>query len=386
MRRLQDHSDPEYWSKPAKTPVSSQRRSCKLPTEDFVPPCWASFSSGRQPSCSPSSRHNAPFALQAFNIQQWIRTNRGWRNIQKKRSKIKREHNLKKGTKETKLIGENIQVPIQVPTLALKTTDEVSSAEALIILFFLRNSLCTRKEQEQNIFVSYKIFWGCFNKLFFVFVCIFRSASSNSFFLFNHLKNFLFFSFLHWFIQHIRGFCARTKRTPLLYLFNEDRRGLRLFAPGGCGHLYLVASYGTTVQRNYEAVTTCGKMLVVAAVLKLSVLGRAPLHSWDTLSSMSFFHACNESGLWSERALDTITKFPFVTVEKGQAFNAPCPEGSTAPCAEPKIVSQLKAIKERNSSIATVFYMNSVLSWYFYHMVRFFSCHYIINQPSDSTK
>ena len=123
-------------------------------------------------------------------------------------------------------------------------------------------------------------------------------------------------------------------------------------------------------------------LVYVAAVLRLGAFGRAPLHSWDTLSSMSFFHACNESGLWSERALDTITKFPFVTVEKGQAFNAPCPEGSTAPCAEPKIVSQLKAIKDRNSSITTVFYMNSVLSWYFYHMVRASLCQFILNQPS----
>ena len=113
--------------------------------------------------------------------------------------------------------------------------------------------------------------------------------------------------------------------------------------------------------------STCTMLFV--AVLAAQVFGRAPLHSWDTLSSMSFFHACNETGLWSERALDTITKFPFVTVEKGQAFHAPCPKGSNAPCAEVKIISQLKAIKDRNSSIATVFYMNSVLSWYFYHMV-----------------
>ena len=36
---------------------------------------------------------------------------------------------------------------------------------------------------------------------------------------------------------------------------------------------------------------------------------------------MTFFHACNESGLFSSEALDTIVKFPMVTIEKGQGFN-----------------------------------------------------------------
>jgi hypothetical protein len=49
-----------------------------------------------------------------------------------------------------------------------------------------------------------------------------------------------------------------------------------------------------------------------------------PSHNWDTLSGMSFFHACNESGPFSERALDTIEKFPLVTVEKGQGFHEDC--------------------------------------------------------------
>lgn len=92
-----------------------------------------------------------------------------------------------------------------------------------------------------------------------------------------------------------------------------------------------------------------------------------PPHSWDTLSGMSFFHSCNESGPFSERALDTITKFPLVTIEKGQGFNDPDCTSYGAPgfpCAESKIISQCAAIKKRNSSIATVFYYNAVLDWY----------------------
>jgi hypothetical protein len=37
----------------------------------------------------------------------------------------------------------------------------------------------------------------------------------------------------------------------------------------------------------------------------------APKHSWDYVGNMTFIHACNESGLFSDEALETITKFPF---------------------------------------------------------------------------
>lgn len=108
-------------------------------------------------------------------------------------------------------------------------------------------------------------------------------------------------------------------------------------------------------------------VLLICTCLFAGWLGPAaalrPKFSWDTLGNMTFFHACNESGLFSEEALDTISKFPFVTIEKGQGFNdgsSPC-TASGGSCAEDKIVAQLKAIKARDSSISTVFYMNSVL-------------------------
>ena len=137
------------------------------------------------------------------------------------------------------------------------------------------------------------------------------------------------------------------------------------------------------------------------------VNGIRPKHSWDTLSSMSFIHLCNETGLFSDRwvlggtvfvgdflwpegrnaslswhrtsanplhdqiwhryvwlrsrltnairlffilffnsfrAMDTIAKFPLVTIEKGQGFNdTNCSQygpGVKFPCAEEKIVEQ----------------------------------------------
>ena len=76
-------------------------------------------------------------------------------------------------------------------------------------------------------------------------------------------------------------------------------------------------------------------------------------------------NACNETGLWSECALDTITNFPFVTVEKGQAFHAPCTKG------QPRSFRNLKAVKDH---INTDFYMNSAISWYFCPMICAYIC------------
>lgn len=88
-------------------------------------------------------------------------------------------------------------------------------------------------------------------------------------------------------------------------------------------------------------------------------------------------------GLFSDEALDTIVKFPFVTIEKGQGFydGSPACTATTGSCAEDKIIAQLVAIKKRDPTISTVFYMNSVLDWYFYRM------HYqMLANPSWSLK
>ena len=120
----------------------------------------------------------------------------------------------------------------------------------------------------------------------------------------------------------------------------------------------------------------------------------APKFSWDTVANMTFFHACNESGLFNDAALRTITKFPLVTrlrifwhcrenmqnayalvfeqvtIEKGQGYN-----DGTHNFAEQKITAQCAAVKAIDPSICTVFYMNSVLSWYFYQMNGIYEKH-----------
>jgi len=98
-------------------------------------------------------------------------------------------------------------------------------------------------------------------------------------------------------------------------------------------------------------------------VLPASAAALAPRHSWDYVANMTFFHSCNESGLFNEEALDTIARFPMVTIEKGQGFH-----DGTKRYAEEKIIEQIRAVKARDPMISTVFYMNAVLDWYFYAM------------------
>jgi hypothetical protein len=87
--------------------------------------------------------------------------------------------------------------------------------------------------------------------------------------------------------------------------------------------------------------------------------GIGPKFSWDTVGNMTFFHSCNETGPFSPEALQVIVKFPMVTIEKGQGFH----DSSVSTFAEPKIIDELRRVKALDSSICTVFYMNSVLSW-----------------------
>tara|TARA_B110000208_G_scaffold49444_1_gene65286 strand:+ start:305 stop:1327 length:1023 start_codon:yes stop_codon:yes gene_type:complete len=124
-------------------------------------------------------------------------------------------------------------------------------------------------------------------------------------------------------------------------------------------------------------------LLLVLPLTAVSAI--RPKFSWDYVGNMSFVHLCNESGLFNDEALDAIVKFPFVTIEKGQGFNAPCPAGSTAPCAETKIIAQLAAVKARDPTISTVFYMNAVISWYFYHMDTVMRAHrpWQLNQSAN---
>ena len=98
-----------------------------------------------------------------------------------------------------------------------------------------------------------------------------------------------------------------------------------------------------------------------------------------------FYHSCNFTGPYTDEALKTVAKFPFVTIEKGQgvtlcASPPPHPTGccltlpllrsGTGPrnYAEDKIVDTLRRVKAIDPNISTVFYYNSVLDWPFYKL------------------
>ena len=58
------------------------------------------------------------------------------------------------------------------------------------------------------------------------------------------------------------------------------------------------------------------RLIVVALVASCAICCTTairPKFSWDTVGNLTFFHSCNESGLFSDEALDTIVKFPLVS-------------------------------------------------------------------------
>ena len=87
-----------------------------------------------------------------------------------------------------------------------------------------------------------------------------------------------------------------------------------------------------------------------------------------------FIHMCNASGPFNDSTIEYLTRFPMVTVEKGQGINATM-EPYTSLYAEEKILETLRRVKMINSSIVTIMYMNTVVDWTFYYMHETFLEH-----------
>jgi len=94
-----------------------------------------------------------------------------------------------------------------------------------------------------------------------------------------------------------------------------------------------------------------------------------PSFSWDTVGHMVFYHSCNYTGPYTDEALQTVVKFPMVTIEKGQQVF------DDAGYAEDTIVETLRRVKKLNPNISTIFYYNSVLDWPFYRLHEEFIQH-----------
>lgn len=137
-------------------------------------------------------------------------------------------------------------------------------------------------------------------------------------------------------------------------------------------------------------------MLLTFALLPLFFLAATlpaatamkPMWAWDTVGSMAFTHTCNETGPWSDEALDVLAKFPLVTVERFMGQYASCPPGNrtwahgvpvgcaaeegpsgltptaTGRYVEDHAIAALAQIKARSrGKTATIFYHDSGRMW-----------------------
>lgn len=111
-----------------------------------------------------------------------------------------------------------------------------------------------------------------------------------------------------------------------------------------------------------------------------------PRWGWDTVGNMVFTHTCNQSGPWSDAALDVLTKFPLVTIERFMGQHSHChptswPHGAPGGCSpeegpkglttamtglyvEDHAIAALRQIKEGSKGkTATIFYHDSGRMW-----------------------
>lgn len=107
-------------------------------------------------------------------------------------------------------------------------------------------------------------------------------------------------------------------------------------------------------------------LAVVAACLGSATALSTPLFSWGT--PPVYVHTCNSSGPFNDAAISALARYPLVTIEKGQGlFLVPDTKGG----AEKRIVEALAAVKAVNSSVFTLFYYNSILSWDMYDLGQY---------------
>ena len=88
-----------------------------------------------------------------------------------------------------------------------------------------------------------------------------------------------------------------------------------------------------------------------------------PQFSWDTVPI--FIHMCNASGPFNQEALQFFTRFPLITIEKGQGVNA-TQEPYKSNYAEDNIIDVCSAVKKLRPNITCIFYYNSINDWTMY--------------------
>ena len=97
------------------------------------------------------------------------------------------------------------------------------------------------------------------------------------------------------------------------------------------------------------------------ATVPLVLAATPPTHSWTTVPL--FFHSTNESGLWSDAALERLRAFPLITMDKGQGMG----NNSDSRPEEMRALDAARAIRAAVGESATLlFYQNSMIDWSMY--------------------
>jgi hypothetical protein len=93
-----------------------------------------------------------------------------------------------------------------------------------------------------------------------------------------------------------------------------------------------------------------------------------PNWSWDTLQLA--FHGANHTGMFTEAALQELSRFSMVTIEKWYTkCGAKGPKQAGPECdVEDKMYTSFKRLKEINSNITTIMYLNSNFDFAFYKL------------------
>jgi hypothetical protein len=91
--------------------------------------------------------------------------------------------------------------------------------------------------------------------------------------------------------------------------------------------------------------------------------------NWRTLPI--FFHSSNESGLWNPAAVERISTFPLVTLEKSQGWN----NVSDTRHEEARARDAAHQIKTANSSVTIFYYLNSLINWPFPALASWLDSH-----------
>lgn len=102
-------------------------------------------------------------------------------------------------------------------------------------------------------------------------------------------------------------------------------------------------------------------------ILRAAANLRLPQFSWKTVPV--FAHSCNMSAYWTQPAIETLARYPMVTIEKAHAVYASPPEAD----AEAKIVRDLLRVKAINPNVTAILYYNSVLDWPYYELHQQFA-------------